>query len=49
MKIKRDPYYFALSNIAGLEMDIRDLRFENESFDVAIDKGADHPTYCSQV
>lgn len=33
-----------ISGRAGLEMDIRDLLFENESFDVTIDKGIDRPT-----
>ena len=28
-----------VSNDAGLEMDIRDLKFDDNTFDVAIDKG----------
>ncbi|KAG8920843.1 hypothetical protein FRC00_009453 [Tulasnella sp. 408] len=28
----------------GLEMDVRELAFENDSFDIAIDKGLIHPS-----
>lgn len=32
-------HHFFLNIIIGLEMDIRDLKFDNESFDAIIDKG----------
>ena len=41
-----DQIYPRLVYFAGHEMDIRDLKFDSDSFDVAIDKGKRNISSC---
>jgi ubiquinone/menaquinone biosynthesis C-methylase UbiE len=47
-KLCVQPKLMAHRSVLGLEMDIRDLKFEDQSFDIVIDKGTMDALMCDR-